>query len=126
MKSLFISIVLASTISVGAHAEINVVGEIGYPNGSIGYEALVAGDNQRAIDEILSNNRISRHDPARLINLGQAYARTGRINEARAMFNAALEKRDQIDLVLADGRVMNSKDAASLALSKLQSRMASR
>lgn len=126
MKAYFASILVAVSLTGGAHAEINVVGEIGYPNGSIGYEALLAGDNQRAIDEILSNNRISRHDPARLINLGQAYARTGRINEARAMFNAARDKRDHVDLVLADGRVMNSKDAASQALAKLQSRMASR
>ena len=66
MKAYFASMLIAVSLAGGAHAEINVVGEIGYPNGSIGYEALVAGDNQRAINEILSNNRISRHDPARL------------------------------------------------------------
>ena len=74
----------------------------------------------------MANERVNRNDPARLINLGQAYARTGRTAEAAQLFLTAMESRDQIDLILADGKVMNSREAAKQALAKLQSRVASR
>jgi tetratricopeptide (TPR) repeat protein len=126
MKALFVSVLAVISASGVAHAEPVATGEIGYPKGSIGYDALVSGDNERAIAQILSSNQVSRHDPAKQINLGQAYARTGRTSEAVKLFNAALRNRDEIDLILADGRVMNSKEAARQALAGLQSRIATR
>ncbi len=42
------------------------------------------------------------------------------------MFAAAMQSRDTVDLVLADGRVMNSKDAARKAYAGLQMRIATR
>lgn len=126
MKSLFASMLIAASISGVAVARPSSTGEIGYAPGSLGYDALIAGDNERAINQILSNERISRNDPARLINLGQAYARTGRIAEAEQLFASAMQSRDQVDLILADGRVMGSKEAARQALAKLQSRVAVR
>ena len=125
MKTLFISILAVSLAGV-ANAQPPASGEIGYSRGSLGYDALIAGDNDRAIAQIMANEKVSRNDPARLINLGQAYARTGRTSEAAQLFVTAIESRDQIDLILADGTVMNSKEAAKQALAKLQSRIASR
>jgi tetratricopeptide (TPR) repeat protein len=125
MKSLINSVLLAISVTGAVQAQA-ATEEIGYPQDAIGYDALMSGDNERAIGQILSNRQISRHDPARLINLGQAYARTGRIYEAQQMFSAALNKREQVDLVLADGRVINSRDAARQALAKLQATVASR
>jgi uncharacterized protein HemY len=126
MKILFLSVLALSATSGVAAAQTPASGEIGYANGSLGYDALVAGDNQRAIDQILASEKISRNDPARLINLGQAYARTGRTFEAKQMFAAAMASRDEIDLILADGRVLSSKDAARQAMARLQERVASR
>ncbi len=93
---------------------------------TIGYEALMRGDNERAVSQILNSNKISRDDPAKLLNLGRAYARMGRTEEAAVMFAAAMKSKDSVDLVLADGRVMNSKDAARKAYANLQMRVATR
>lgn len=125
MKLLFTSVLMVTCLSGTAHAEsLNGV-ETAYPATAIGYEALSAGDNERAVKDML-NGSISRHDPAFLLNLGQAYARTGRLSEARDLFRKAAKKRESIDLVLADGRVISSKLAARQALATVQVGLASR
>ena len=126
MKALLAGLLITVSVAGIAQAKPASNGEIGYPNGSIGYDALVLGDNEKAIAQILADSRVSRQDPARLINLGQAYARTGRVFEALAMFNAARDAHEPVDLILADGRVMSSDDAAGKALASLQARLASR
>lgn len=119
MKILFASILVAVSAAGVAQAEPVLNGEVAYPQKAIGYDALVAGDNERAISDMLSGN-VSRHDPAFLLNLGQAYARSGRVSEARELFRMAARKREDVDLVLADGRVVNSKLAARQALATVQ------
>jgi uncharacterized protein HemY len=126
MKTIFFSALIALAGTGVAQAQTPSTGEIGYSRGSLGYDALVAGDNERAIAQITADAKVDRNDPARLINLGQAFARTGRTAEAAQLFRAAINSREDIDLILANGNVMNSKDAARQALAKLQSRMASR
>lgn len=126
MKLLLIGALVTGMMSVTAHAQPNMNGETAYPKGSIGYEALVRGDNERAVLQILNDEQVSRDDPAKLLNLGRAYARMGRMEEASTMFAAAMQSRDTVDLVLADGRVMNSKDAARKAFAVLQTRFATR
>jgi lipopolysaccharide biosynthesis regulator YciM len=84
------------------------------------------GDNERAVSQILANEQVSIHDPAKLLNLGRAYARMGRTDEAAEIFMAAMQSRNDVELVLADGRVINSKDAARMAYAGLQQRVASR
>lgn len=125
MKSLFASALIVTAFCGVAHAETMVVRETAYPKVAIGYDALMAGDNERAIRDMLKGN-ISRHDPAFLLNLGQAYARSGRIAEARELFRKAARKRDDFDLVLADGRVINSRQAAHQALATVQVGIAAR
>ena len=125
MKSLFFSALAIFAISGGAHAEQTSGLEVAYPHKAIGYDGLVTGDNDRAIRDMLSGT-ISRNDPAFLLNLGQAYARTGRVAEARELFRKVARKRQDVDLVLADGRVINSKLAASQALATVQVGLASR
>lgn len=101
-------------------------GEIGYAKGALAYDALMAGDNQAAVEQLEQSRHVRASDPARLINLGQAYARTGRIGDAASMFTAAMNSNRSLDLVLADGTVMNSRDAARIALGNLNNRMAAR
>lgn len=100
--------------------------EIGYSKGSLGYEALISGQTLQAISQLQDAKAELGDDPARLINLGSAYARVGEYEQARRMFKAAANGPDSFDLVLADGRVMNSRDAARLAMSSLDSRYAGR
>lgn len=124
MKTLFMSILALVSASGVAHAESGVNGEVAYPKNAIGYNALIAGDNERAIRDMLGGN-VSRNDPGFLLNLGQAYARTGRVSEARELFRLAAKKGD-VDLVLANGRVINSKLAARQALTIVQVGIAAR
>jgi Flp pilus assembly protein TadD len=125
MKSLFFGMLAIGALAGAAHAEPMLEGEVAYPAKAIGYDGLMAGDNQRAIDDMMAGN-ISRHDPAFLLNLGQAYARSGRVAEARDLFRRAARKLEAVDLVLADGRVINSKLAARQALATVQVGLASR
>lgn len=125
MKSLFVSALMMAGLAGTAHAESVAGTETAYPSKAIGYDALAAGDNVRAVDDMM-NGSISRHDPAFLLNLGQAYARTGQIAEAREMFRAAARKSENVDLVLADGRVISSKQAARQALATVQVGLAAR
>lgn len=112
-------------MSAPALAE-EAAGEIGYAKGALGYDALIAGDTKTALAQLEAANGVSERDPARLINLGQAYARTGRAGDAAKMFMAAMDSNRSFDLVLADGTVLNSRKAAKLALNDLNSRIASR
>lgn len=84
------------------------------------------GDNERAVSQIMANEQVSKHDPAKLLNLGLAFARIGRTDQAAGYFKAAMQTRDSLDLVLADGRVINSKVAAREAYDNLQMRIATR
>jgi Flp pilus assembly protein TadD len=126
MKLLLTGALVTGLMGVAAHAQPTMNIETAYPKGSIGYEALLKGDNAQAVSQILTSAQVSRHDPAKLLNLGRAYARMGRMEEASNMFAAAMQSRDTVDLVLADGRVMNSKDAARKAYVGLQMRIATR
>jgi len=126
MKKMLMGALIAGTISVAAQANPGASGEISYPKGSIGYEALMRGDNERAVSQILTSEQVSNHDPAKLLNLGRAYARMGQTEKAAGYFKAVMQARECVDLVLADGRVMNSKVAARAAIANLQTRVATR
>lgn len=125
MKELLVGLLI--TVGTGgiAYAETPADAETLYPAKSIGYDALRAGDNQRAVEDMMTGS-ISRHDPAFLLNLGQAYVRSGRVTEARELFRRAAQKREMVDLVLANGRVVNSRLAARQALATVQVGLASR
>ncbi|MFC4292836.1 hypothetical protein ACFOWX_10470 [Sphingorhabdus arenilitoris] len=123
MKILLMGL-LAVTISGSAMAN-ETSGEVGYERGSLGYDALLAGENNKALKQILASD-VEMTDPAKLINLGVAYARVGQTAKAEAAFQAALDCRNHGDLELADGRIMNSRTAAALSLKNLQSRTAMR
>lgn len=85
----------------------------------VGYRELMAGDATGAVERIRSNRAIDADDPAAQINLGTAQARLGNSAAARAHFVTALSSRDRYDLELADGRWMDSRATARLALAML-------
>jgi len=114
MRTLSSSIVIAFVAAASAPAGAQQA-EIGYPKGSLGYKAIAAADYGRAETQLRKEVRIPRDDPGRLINHGYVLAKTGRLAEAAALFRKALEAED-VELILADGRVMNSREAARRAL----------
>ena len=99
---------------------------------AVGYEPLMEGRVSAAIAEIESNDQLEANDPARLINLGIAYAQLGRTAEARAMFEAAMRGDDRVSLETAGGEWKDSRHLARQALALLDrgelhsERMASR
>jgi len=85
----------------------------------IGYRELMAHKPAAAIARIRANREIDATDPAAQINLGTAKARLGDRSAARDHYLTALASRDRCDLELADGRWMDSRAAARLAIRML-------
>jgi len=84
----------------------------------VGYRELVTQRPAATIVKIRANNALN-DDPAAQINLGTAMARLGRRDAARDHYRVALSSRDRYDLELADGRWMDSRAAARLAIAML-------
>ena len=82
----------------------------------VAYDKLASGDNDAAVAQILAGKDAAAGDPAALINLGTAYARSGRLAEARAAYLAAMTGREHYALQLADGTWTDSRTAARAAL----------
>ena len=86
----------------------------------VAYSELAAGMPAAAEARIEANRALDAQDPARLINLGAAYAAQGRTAQAEAMFKAAILSDRQYELELADGRWVDSRAAARMALAELK------
>lgn len=91
------------------------------PHSEVGFRELKAGDPDGAIAQIAANDSLESDDPAALINRGTAEARLGNIVAARDSYRAALSSRQRYDLELGDGRWLDSRDAARLAMRMLAS-----
>ncbi|WP_417611013.1 hypothetical protein [Parasphingorhabdus sp.] len=126
MKTAKIIGIAAGLMLIGTPAIAQDSGEIGYAKGALGYDALMAGQNEIALQQLEAAEKVDANDPARLINLGQVYARMGRTGDAARMFMAAMKSDTNFDLVLANGTVVNSRDAADQALQNLNSQYAGR
>lgn len=85
----------------------------------VGYEPLLEGRDAAAVEEIQANTELAPDDPVKLINLGIAYARQGRTEEAREMFEEAMRGSDRLVLETADGEWKDSRHLARLALEML-------
>lgn len=109
------TMIAASSATAGAPAA-----EIGYERGALGFEALMANDNETALRQIQSTKSVPHNDPARLINLGRAHARLGNVSQAEQAFEAAANCKEHFDIVLSSGKVMNSRKAALLSLQSLR------
>ena len=82
---------------------------------------LLAQKNRAAIERIEANERLEADDPARLINLGIAHAREGRVIEARNMFRTVARSETTVRLELAGGAWVDSGELARRALRMLES-----
>jgi hypothetical protein len=110
MLSVFATLLLAaSPTTAGTTAEVQP---------AAGYEELNRNRNEEALRVL--DARHDAEDPSQLINLGTTYARLGRPIEARRMFAAAVHSEGRADLLLVDGRVVDSREAAKSALRSLQ------
>lgn len=89
------------------------------PDMAMSSTALVNGQFRQAVAELQKGSLTDASDPARLINLGTAYARLGDVDRASDAFRRAMYSDVRYDLELADGSVVDSREAARMALAKL-------
>jgi len=112
-----VALLAALALAPTAPAAVGVVTESAKVD--VAYHALAAGNAEEALAQIEANRHVDSDNPAALINAGTANARLGRLEAARQNFRAAMNSRDHFYLELADGRWMDSRDAARLAMSRL-------
>jgi len=91
---------------------------VGAPDGTLGATALQAGRFVDAQRKLASMPVYGENDPARLINLGNAYAGLGKMAQAREAYRSA-RFAPEVTLVLANGNEESSRDVAVRALSRL-------
>lgn len=88
----------------------------------VAYKALAEGRTQDALAQLRDSEAVRAGDPAALINLGAAYARQGRVADARAAFTEAMNSKTRYDLELGNGSWIDSREAAKRALESLAGR----
>lgn len=86
----------------------------------VAFESLIEGRAEEAIRTLEAQKANEPNDPAVLINLGTAYAKTGQIAKAEAAYQAAMASRVGYQLELADGRWTDSRSAARLGMRSLR------
>jgi tetratricopeptide (TPR) repeat protein len=86
----------------------------------VAYEDIAAGRTEQAIRALETRLEADPEDPALLINLGAAYARSGDSARAAKAFQAAIDSDTRYDLELADGTWSDSRQAARRALAALE------
>lgn len=106
-------------LAVAAQAEPARTGEVGYTRGALGYDALMAGDLPRAERQIADARDVASNDPAQMINLAYIHMQTGRLQSARALFEAVRDQRDHFMVELANGEVADTRVVAQRALVRL-------
>ena len=91
-----------------------------YETRDVAFGELTEGDPQVALAQLEAALADNPGDPAILINLGAAHARLGNFERAEFFYRAARESTEQYELELADGRWLDSREAATLALASVQ------
>ncbi len=110
-----IALILASALVVQAPATNETVVEVAYPE-------MRAGHSIAAIDKIEHADAREADHPARLINLGIAFARLGQADKARAIFEEAATHADRYRLETATGEWVDSRNPSPRSHRHAQSR----
>ena len=114
----------ASTPALAQSAPDSLV-VLGVPDGNLAAKALASGQFEAAIDRLEPMWPYGANDPARLINLGNAYAGAGRIDQAREAYRSARFAPEMV-LVLANGQEDSSRAVARRAMDRLNPSFAGR
>ena len=123
--ALFAGVALACGVPGAALAQPEELVVVGVPDGGLAATPLMAHDYARAARRLAAPRPDAANDPARLINLGNAYAGMGRMADAREAYRSARFAPDAL-LVLTNGQQASSRDIARLALGRLETSYAMR
>ncbi|WP_232496085.1 hypothetical protein [Novosphingobium kaempferiae] len=112
-------------MSVSAFAAALLMGQSAFALGldrpahdtvDVAYAELASGQSQEAVRKLEAGGAARSDDPAKLINLGAAYAQAGMTGKAITAYRAAVASPVRYDLQLADGTWVDSRLAARQAL----------
>lgn len=98
---------------------------VGVTDGGLAAASLATRDYRQAAARLKEKSPDAINDPARLINLGNAYAGMGRYDKAKAAYISARYAPDTM-LLLADGSEASSRDVAYKAMTRLGTSFAAR
>jgi hypothetical protein len=82
--------------------------------------ASILGSDYATAEREIRTADVSPYDPARSINLGIIFAKTGRADKAAREFRQVLSEED-VPIVVASSKTYSSHEVASRALAELQS-----
>ena len=116
---------LACAVPGVACAAPDEVVVVGVPDGGLAAASLIAKDYGKAARRLAAARPDAANDPARLINLGNAYVGLGRMTDAREAYRSARFAPDTT-LVLANGEESSSRDVARRAMGRLEASYAMR
>lgn len=116
--AIMMGLALAAMTPCMAQAAPEEMVVVGAPDGTLAATALQAGRFVDAQRKLASMPVYGENDPARLINLGNAYAGLGKMAQAREAYRSA-RFAPEVTLVLANGNEESSRDVAVRALSRL-------
>lgn len=91
------------------------------PSGDVGFHEIAAGRPLAAIARIEGGDLVKAGDPLALINLGTAYKMLGQKDRAAKLYRSAVASDERYDVQLSDGRWIDSRRAATLAMARLGS-----
>ena len=115
----FLGVAIIAAIPNMAAAASEEVVVVGVPDGCLAAPALIAKDYEGAAHRLAPMRPDGANDPARLINLGNAYAGLGKMKDAREAYRSA-RFAPESTLLLANGEEASSRDVARRALNRLE------
>jgi len=107
---------IAALLLSGAQAQTPTA----FDSASLESDSLAQGESAKAIKALERSIEDAPQDPALLINLGIAHARSGSPETARALFHRALTSPEPVELETADGTVTDSRRLARKAIGMLE------
>jgi Flp pilus assembly protein TadD len=113
-----LGLMLFATVAVAGFGAAPAMADDLAGEGLLAAGAIAKGDYERAVRQLKAVPPRAMEDPARLINLGNAYAGMGRLTDARVAYRAA-ERAPEMELALADGTEASSRDVARRALGRI-------
>lgn len=119
MKTSVLGLAAALALAACAGSVEAPLAEAGYPRGSLAVAAIDRGDYRHA-ERMLERSPLAESHPARLMNLGTVYARTGRSDLARETWQRVLRSDREAMVATADGRYVSTRQLAREALASVE------
>jgi Tfp pilus assembly protein PilF len=116
MKTSVLLAAAALSLSACAANRTAPIAESGYAPGALAVAAIERRDWARAEALLTDASRGNAEDPARLINLGEVYWRTGRQSEALTVWRRALSSGHGFQVETMGGRLVSTEQLAREAL----------